>query len=265
VKDYYSILGVDHLASKADIKKAYRKLAMQYHPDRNPGDSAAEKKFKEVSEAYDMLSNPEKIHAQRQGGFGATGFSGFDINEMFKNHFGQGFTSTSPRDPKTIPRRGQNLQQELEVTLYDLITGNKKIISLSYTDICEVCSGTGAAKSDTCTTCSGQGVIQQQRSNGFINMVSNTTCPTCRGLGSIVKEACPNCNKGNIVVNRNFEFKVPKGANNASTLRFAGQGTKGVNGAPNGDLFVKLKLVLPREENLTESHLEALKEMSHEL
>lgn len=265
MKDYHSILGVDRSASKTDIKKAYRKLAMQYHPDRNAGDKAAEKKFKEVSEAYDMLSNPEKMHAQsRRGGF-APGFSGFDINDMFKNHFGQGFTSSRPTNIRTAPRHGQNLQQDIKVTLYDLITANKKTVTLVYADICSACNGTAASKSDTCSTCSGQGVVQQQRSNGYINMVSNVPCPSCRGTGNVIKEACSECNQGKINISRNFEFKIPVGANNASTLRFVSQGTKGTNGAPNGDLFIKLVLVLPRRENLTESQLEVIKGISNEL
>ncbi len=259
MKDYYSVLGVSMGTSKVDVKKAYRKLALKYHPDKNPGNKKAEQKFKDISEAYDMLSNPEKIKTNQhnfRGGF--TNHSGFDINEMFRSHFGHGFTSEAG-NIRTRPRKGQDITYNSKVSVYDLISRSTKTIDLSYKEACVACNGTKAIKSEVCSTCRGSGVVQQQRFNGHINMVTNMPCPTCLGNGYLVKEKCTKCTDGSVVVNKSFDFKIPAGANNGVTLRFAGKGPRGVYGGPSGDLYVKLHLTIPLKEKLTEEQLDVLK------
>ena len=261
MKDYYNVLGLRQGASKTDIKKAYRKLALKYHPDKNSGDKKAEQQFKEINEAYDMLSNPEKIRARNnefRGGFQShQGFGGFDINEMFRSHFGQGFTGTN--QVRTAPRKGQDITYKVKVSIYDIISNTKKSIQLLYKEACSVCNGTRAIKSETCSTCGGVGVVQQQRTNGHINMITNVACPKCRGEGQIIKEKCTKCVDGSVSVDRTFDFRIPEKANNGTTLRFSSQGTRGTYGGPNGDLYIKIDLTIPTKESLTEEQLRVVK------
>ena len=249
-KDYYDILGVGKDADEKELKKAYRKLAMQYHPDRNPDDPDAEAKFKECSEAYAVLSDPEKrqIYDQYgeeglkgQGGFGA---GGFDLNDIF-SHFGDlfggmgfggfgGFGGGNPGGPE----RGEHLRADLEITLDEAVHGVQKEISIDRSEECEECHGTGAAsgsKRIQCATCHGAGRVQMRQ--GMFMM--QTTCPKCHGAGSTIEKPCENCDgAGRVDKKRTVTVKIPGGVDDGSRLRLRGEGKAGTQGAPAGDLYV---------------------------
>ncbi len=263
MRDYYEVLGVSKSADKDAIKKAYRQLAMKYHPDRNPGDKAAEDKFKEAAEAYDVLSHEEKRarydrfgHAGVNGGFGGfgggAGPQGFhDINDIF-SAFGDIFSDLfgpnmggpgrSTGRGRTRARRGADLRYRLEVDLKDVIAGAQREIQFETDEACKTCSGSGAkpgTSATTCLTCGGNGqVIRQQ---GFFTMA--TTCPTCRGEGVMVKDPCPDCKgRGRNPVKRKLSIQVPPGVETGTQLRLTGEGEAGMHGGPAGDLYVELSV-----------------------
>ncbi len=254
-RDYYEILGVDRGADDAAIKKAYRQLAKKYHPDANPGDKEAEQKFKEASEAYAVLSDPEKRkqydqfgHAAfEQGGAGGPGgfdFSGMDMGDIFGDIFGDFFGGGSRRRDTTAPMKGANLRAAVHVTFEEAAFGCEKEIELTLKDECKKCGGTGAkpgTQPETCSKCGGKGkVVYSQQS--LFGMVQNVmTCPDCNGTGKVIKEKCPDCRgTGYIASRKRIKVTIPAGIDNGQSVRIRGKGEPGVNGGPRGDLLVEV-------------------------
>lgn len=246
-RDYYEILGVSRSSEEDDIKKAYRKLAMKYHPDRNPGDGEAEERFKEAAEAYEVLRNPEKRQIYDQfghdglAGTGFRGFSGFDdifssFGDIFEDFFGFGTRSRG----RSRARQGQNLRYDLELSLEEALNGREEEIHFRRMEVCSVCSGTGlppGTQPQVCRTCKGRGQIL--RTQGFFQI--STTCPTCQGQGRIITDPCQECRgAGKTKIDRKITVRIPAGVDTGSQLRLQGEGEPGDNGGPRGDLFVIL-------------------------
>jgi len=263
-RDYYTVLGVEKNASEADLKKAYRRLAMKHHPDRNPDDKEAEAAFKEAKEAYEVLSNAQKRAAYDQfghagvdpsaaagaGGFrGAAGGAGFaDIfGDVFGDIFGGG------RRGGGGPQRGADLRYTLDISLEDAIRGTEIQIRVPTLDTCETCHGSGAkpgTSATTCSTCGGHGQVRMQQ--GFFSV--QQTCPNCRGNGKIITDPCGSCHgEGRVETTKTLSVKVPAGVDNGDQIRLAGEGEAGEQGGPAGDLYVQMRLkehpVFTREED----------------
>jgi len=249
-KDYYSILGVSRTASSEEIKRAYRQIAVKYHPDRNPGDREAEEKFKEAAEAYEVLRDPEKRRIYDQygvEGLQGTGFQGFsnfdDIFDTFSDLFGDifGFSSRR-RSSGPRPVRGADLRYDLEITLEDVAKGKEVEIEIPREEPCDRCGGTGAepgTSPETCPMCGGRG--QVYRSQGFFTVT--TTCPRCRGKGRIIQNPCKKCRgRGRITRTRKLKVKIPPGVDDRSTMRLTGEGEMGEYGGPPGDLYVVIRV-----------------------
>lgn len=264
-RDYYDVLGVGRQASADEIKKAYRKLAVQYHPDKNPGNVEAEEKFKEITEAYEVLSDTAKRQKYDQfghqafgpgsGGFGGAGggFSGIDLEEAlrtFMGAFGGGgggrgsifddfFGGGDPRE-RGATNRGSDLRFDLEIDFEEAVFGSQRDLTFSVMDVCKKCDGSGAepgSKRETCPTCKGTG--QVVTSNGFFHV--RQTCPRCGGTGQIISNPCRACNgEGRVKARRTITLKIPAGVETGSRLRVAGKGEGGVRGGPAGDLYVVL-------------------------
>ncbi|MEW6116412.1 MAG: molecular chaperone DnaJ [Nitrospirota bacterium] len=251
VKDYYKILGVGKDASQDDIKKAFRKLARKYHPDLNPGDKTAEEKFKEVNEAYAVLSDPEKRKQYDTGGttfeqfggfggFGGEGFrgfearEGFDFSDLFGDIFGGARSAGRPRYAK-----GEDLIMGIELTLEEAFKGITRPITLTRNVTCDACGGTGAESSQTCPTCKGAG--QTQTSRGFFRMAQ--TCPECGGTGRKVTAVCKKCGgRGATAHSETIRVKIPAGVDNGSIVRLRGKGNSGIGGGPAGDLLIEISI-----------------------
>ncbi|MCL1857007.1 MAG: molecular chaperone DnaJ [Kiritimatiellaeota bacterium] len=256
-KDYYEVLGVAKNASADEIKKAYRKKAMQHHPDRNPGDKGAETLFKEASEAYEVLSDEKKKSMYDQFGhegmrsqFGGGGFDfgrdfthgqDIDLQDILGSVFGGGFGGRRrrSRDPHA-PERGSDLRFDLEIDFEEAMYGSERELSLPVTEDCSACKGTGATPGServVCKQCGGHGVIIQ--GNGFFQM--QQPCPVCRGEGSILKNPCRQCRgTGRVQTQKKLSLKIPKGVETGSRLRLSGKGEQGLRGGPAGDLHVVL-------------------------
>lgn len=259
-RDYYEILGVDKSADAETIKKAYRKQAMQFHPDRNPGDKAAEEKFKEAAEAYEILSNSEKKaqydrfgHQAFQGGRGGFGGGGFhDMNDIFSQFgdifgdiFGQGggFSQQGGRSrSRNSVRRGSDLRYVTEVELAEVISGKDQTIEFDTESNCGDCNGSGAAKGSkpvTCKVCGGAGQVVRQQ--GFFTMA--TTCHSCHGSGETIETPCTGCKgRGRVQAKRKIQVTIPAGVDNGTRLRVSNEGEGGYAGGPNGDLFVEIRV-----------------------
>ena len=253
-RDYYEVLGVDKNASADEIKKAYRKSAMKYHPDRNPGDKEAEEKFKELGEAYEVLSDPEKKSRYDQFGFAGVdpnygagaggfngGFGGFgdfgDLGDIFGSFFGGGSRQSS----RNGPRRGENVGARLDLTFEEAAFGAEKEVTAKRIENCAACNGTGSSdgKIETCSQCQGRGQVYTVRSVMGMQMQTQTTCPQCSGRGKIVKNPCNTCRgKGKVYRNQKVKVNVPAGIDHGQTVRLRGEGNVGANGGPNGDLMV---------------------------
>ncbi|MDD3185303.1 MAG: molecular chaperone DnaJ [Anaerostipes sp.] len=258
-RDYYEVLGIERNASESEIKKAYRKVAKKYHPDTNPGDKEAEAKFKEASEAYEVLSDPEKKsqydqfgHAafeQGAGGYGGGGFGGFDFGggdmgdifgDLFGGMFGGGGRSRQAQQDR--PTQGAHVRARIHVTFEEAVFGTSKKIEISLKEECKSCHGTGAKAGTSPTTCpkcggKGQVVFTQQSMFGTVRNVQ--TCPDCQGTGKIIKERCPDCQgTGYVSERKTIEVTVPAGIDNGQSIRIRGKGEPGTNGGPRGDLLV---------------------------
>ena len=246
-RDYYDILGVAKNSSDDEIKRAYRKLAMKFHPDRNPGDQVAEQQFKECAEAYEVLGDNNK--RQRYDQFGHQGvqgqahdFQGMDVGDiftMFEDIFGGGFGGRQQRGAGgNRQTRGFDLETQVELTLAEVGLGAEKTIEFDKQDVCELCKGTGAKKGagpTTCPTCNGGGRVAQQGFGGMFRMV--TTCPQCRGKGQVIKDKCADCaGVGRISRKRTVAIRIPAGVHEGQAVRIAGEGEPGDHGGPPGDL-----------------------------
>ncbi len=252
-RDYYEVLGVAKNAGDGEIKKAYRVLAKKYHPDMNPGDKEAEKKFKEASEAYAVLSDSDKRrqydqfgHAAFEGGGAGGGgfdFSGMDMGDIFGDIFGDFFGGSSRRSSNG-PMKGANVRASVRITFEEAVFGCEKELELVLKDDCPECHGSGAkpgTKPETCAKCGGKGkVIMTQQS--LFGMVQNVqTCPDCRGTGKIVKEKCAHCHGNGYVSNKKkISVSIPAGIDHGQSVRIREKGEPGVNGGPRGDLLVEV-------------------------
>ena len=244
-RDYYEILGVSNNATEADLKKAYRRLAMKHHPDRNTGDLEAENKFKEAKEAYDVLSDNSKRsaydqfgHAGIEGVFGAGEPNSGGFGDIFDNVFGDIFGSGAGRGGRERVYRGSDLSYELNLSLEDAISGTTTKIRVAKLEICKDCNGSAAKKGSqpvTCSTCNGIGQVRMQQ--GFFSV--QQTCPQCRGKGETIKDPCTTCRgQGRIKDNKTISVKIPPGVNTGDRVRLTGEGEAGEKGGPSGDLYV---------------------------
>ncbi|MDD3164521.1 MAG: molecular chaperone DnaJ [Oscillospiraceae bacterium] len=257
-RDYYEVLGVGKSASDAEIKKAYRKLAQQYHPDMNPGDQVAEEKFKEVGEAYEVLSSADKRARYDQYGFagvdpnfnpnagspfgeGFGGFGGFgDFGSIFNDFFGGGGGRSTQR--RNAPRKGQDIVSETTITFEEAAKGIEKEITIGRIEDCAKCSGTGSADGaapKTCPSCGGSGEVRVQRQTPMGVFIQTAACSQCGGTGTIVSNPCPTCKgKGKVRRNKKIHVKIPAGIDNGQSIRVRGEGHAGTNGGSAGDLLV---------------------------
>lgn len=262
-RDYYEVLGVDRGADDATLKKAYRKLAKKYHPDMNPGDKDAEQKFKEATEAYGILSDPEKRKAYDQfghaafenggaggaggfGGFGGFDFNGGDMGDIFGDIFGDLFGGGRSRRANNGPMKGANLRAVVHITFQEAIFGCEKELELTLKDTCKTCNGTGAkpgTSPETCSKCNGTGqvVYTQQSMFGMVRNVQ--TCPECNGTGKVIKEKCTDCRGTGFTSSRKkIQVSIPAGIDDGQSIRIREKGEPGTNGGPRGDLLVEIQV-----------------------
>lgn len=255
-KDYYNILGVDRTASKEVIKKAYRKLSMKYHPDKNPDDKESEEKFKEINEAYSTLSDTDK----RKQYDNPNSFMG-GMADFFGHHSPFGFRQQ--RQNIKRPMRGPDLKYVLDIPFVDFIVGTKTEFDISYRDLCKKCNGTGNSDTKICSNCDGNGQIIHSHQDGNTFIQRSSTCAVCRGTGEIGIEKCDDCEgKGYVTIDKNVKIKIPKGLRDEHIIGVPGAGLSGKYGAPNGDIHVKLRMKMPKEGDLTEEQIKVLKEIS---
>ena len=259
-RDYYEVLGVNKNATPEELKKAYRKLALQYHPDRNPGDKEAEEKFKEAAEAYEVLSNPEKRQRYDQFGFagmsGAGGYSGqgMSMDDIFSqfgdlfadfglgSFFSGGFGGS--RSGRVARERGSNIRVPLKLSLQDIEKGIKKKIRVKKDVVCEHCHGSGSetGETETCPTCKGRGQVVQMVNSIFGQMQTASTCPHCGGTGKVIKNKCSHCNGQGIVKGEEvIEIDIPAGVSEGMQLTLRGKGGAGPHNGVNGDLLVLIE------------------------
>ena len=258
-RDYYEVLGVKKDASAEEIKKAYRKNAMKYHPDRNPGDKTAEEKFKEIGEAYEVLSDETKRQRYDQFGFAGVdpnfgagaggagygaGFSGFgdfgDLGDIFGEFFGGGSRRGSAQN---APRRGENVMARLDLTFEEAAFGCEKEVAAQRIENCSACNGTGSADGviETCQQCRGTGQVRTVQNFMGMQMQSSTTCPSCGGKGKVIKNPCNTCKgKGKVRRTKRVKVKIPAGVDAGQSVRVRGEGCVGSNGGVSGDLLVEI-------------------------
>ena len=257
-RDYYEVLGVDKNASEDEIKRAYKKLARKYHPDMNPGDKEAEEKFKEINEANEVLSDPEKkanydqfgfagvdpnYGAGAGGAYGAGGFDFGDLGDIFGSFFGGG---RSTRRSASAPMQGDDIGARVELTFEEAAFGAEKEVTVSRVEDCDQCHGSGAApgtSAETCPRCKGTGSVRTQQNFMGMTMQSTAACPKCGGAGKIIKDPCQTCKgKGKVRRSHKLMVKFPAGIDDGQTLRVRGEGNTGLNGGPSGDLMVTVSV-----------------------
>lgn len=269
-RDYYEVLGVSRDADDAALKKAYRALAKKYHPDINPGDAEAEKKFKEASEAYSVLSDPEKRRQYDQfghaafdpgAGGGAGGFGGFDFSgdmgDIFGDIFGDFFGGGRSRRQSNGPMKGADLKTGIRITFEEAVFGCEKEIELTLKEECTKCHGTGAkpgTSPETCPKCNGKGKIIYTQQSFFGQVQSVQTCPDCGGTGKIIKDKCPDCRgTGYVSIRKKLPISIPAGINSGQKVRIRGKGEPGINGGERGNLLVEVTVaahpIFKRQEN----------------
>ena len=259
-RDYYEVLGVERGADDATLKKAYRKLAKKYHPDMNPGDKEAEAKFKEATEAYSVLSDPEKRRTYDQyghaafenggagqgGGFGGFDFNSADMGDIFGDIFGDLFGGGRSRRANNGPMRGANLRAVVHITFQEAVFGCEKELELTLKDTCTKCNGTGAKQGtspETCSKCHGTGQVTYTQQSMF-GMVRNVqTCPDCGGTGKIIKDKCPDCRGTGFTASRKkIQVSIPAGIDDGQSILIREKGEPGTNGGPRGDLLVEVQV-----------------------
>ena len=261
-RDYYEVLGVAKTATDAELKSAYRKLAKKYHPDLNKDNKEAEEKFKEVNEAYEVLSDASKRqkydqfgHAGVDPNFGAGGYGGgygsgfggfggfedFDLGDIFGSFFGGGASSR-----RNAPQKGESIRARLIISFEEAAFGCQKEISITKTDNCSKCGGSGAAKgttAETCSTCHGSGVVKTTRRTPLGMVSSSSPCPNCRGTGKIIKTPCESCGgSGHERISKKLSVNVPAGIDDGQTISLRGEGNAGVNGGPSGDVLITISV-----------------------
>jgi molecular chaperone DnaJ len=254
-RDYYEVLGLPRDASEAEIKKAYRRLARDHHPDANPDDSGAEERFKELTEAYEVLSNPESRraydtygHQIPRAGAGTRGaadpFGGFQ--DIFETFFGDRFGGPSGGSffgGSRAPSRGSDTEVEVEVTLREAASGVEREVKVQTVKECSVCGGVGGTSTRQCGTCGGMGAVRSVRESFFGQMVSTQTCPTCSGSGRIIEVVCENCQgSGRVAELATHSIRIPAGIEDGMRIRVAGAGNIGERGAPSGDLYIRVRV-----------------------
>lgn len=256
-RDYYEVLGVQRGASEEEIKKAYRKEAKKYHPDLHPGDKAAEAKFKEINEAYEVLSDSDKKARYDQfghagvdpnfngGGAGGAGFGGFDFGDIFSDIFGGGF-GFGGSTRRNGPVRGRDIHQSVEVTFEEAAFGCKKSLNITRQEDCHTCGGSGAKPGTspvTCQRCGGTGQVKTQTRTPLGYMTNVSTCPDCHGEGKVVTDPCRDCRgTGKIRKTKTIEIDIPQGINDGQTMQISGQGEPGMRGGPAGDLLISVRI-----------------------
>ena len=260
-RDYYEVLGVARGASEDEIKKAYKKMARKYHPDLNPGDKTAEENFKEVNEAYEVLSDADKKarydqygHAGVDPNFGAGGFGGGfdgsfdfgDLGDIFGSFFGGGFGGGRRTNPNA-PQRGESIRMSIAISFEEAAFGCEKDVNISHVESCDVCGGTGCEPGTTaevCPECHGSGQVRMQQRTMFGTMSTSTVCPNCRGEGKIIHQKCKACGgSGGVRRQKKVHVKVPAGIDNGQAISVRGQGDMGRNGGPAGDLIVGINVM----------------------
>ncbi len=256
-RDYYEVLGVDKNASDDEIKKAFRQQAKKYHPDLHPGDKEAEAKFKEVNEAYSILSDPDKkakydrfghagVDPSGFGGGGGGSYSAYDVDlgDIFSSFFGGGFGGSSRR--RTGPQKGADLKYHMALEFMEAAFGCTKSFQITKEDICKSCNGSGAQPGttpETCPTCRGAGRVQQQTQTLFGMTMVTKSCPTCSGRGTVIKTPCQQCRgKGRMKTVKNLTVKIPAGVDTGDLLPVRNEGEPGTNGGPYGDLYIEFKV-----------------------
>jgi molecular chaperone DnaJ len=253
-RDYYEVLGLSKGATEEEIKKAYRRLAKENHPDLNPGDKGAEARFKEIGEAYEVLSDADKRarydqygHAGVDPNFGAGGFGGgmgfdFDLGDIFESFFGGGRTKSNPN----APYKGENIRVNLDISFEEAAFGCKKDIPISRIEACPDCHGSGSEPGtypETCPKCRGSGTVKTQQRTAFGVISSTSTCPNCGGKGKIIHSPCSKCKgKGNVRRNTSISVNIPAGIDDGQTISVRGSGHNGGNGGPAGDLLVTVQV-----------------------
>ena len=261
-RDYYEVLGVSKGASEDEIKRAYKKLARKYHPDMNPGDKEAEEKFKEVNEANEVLSDPDKKARYDQfgfagvdpnygagGGYGAGGFDFGDLGDIFGSFFGGGFGGGGQRR-RNGPQRGESIRMSVSVDFTEAAFGCEKEVTVERSEQCPTCKGNGCAPGTTpevCPDCHGSGAVMQSQRTPFGVMQTQAVCGKCRGTGKIIHQPCPDCHgSGRARKRKTVKVNIPAGIDNGQTISLRGQGHAGKNGGPNGDLLITV-MVKPHD------------------